>query len=87
MVLAATNYPWDLDEALRRRLEKRVYIPLPTCEGIRHLLQIACREVSEQLLLLPPARGTQHTASVHQMMMYSAWLVGQRRVRDTNMVW
>lgn len=41
MVLAATNFPWDIDEALRRRLEKRIYIPLPTEEG-REALVILC---------------------------------------------
>uniref|UniRef100_A0A3Q3XCH5 Katanin p60 ATPase-containing subunit A1 n=1 Tax=Mola mola TaxID=94237 RepID=A0A3Q3XCH5_MOLML len=45
MVLAATNFPWDIDEALRRRLEKRIYIPLPTAVGRVELLKINLREV------------------------------------------
>jgi len=45
MVLAATNFPWDIDEALRRRLEKRIYIPLPNSNGREALLRINLREV------------------------------------------
>jgi katanin p60 ATPase-containing subunit A1 len=46
MVLGATNHPWDLDDAMRRRLEKRIYIPLPDAETRRQLLDINLKEVA-----------------------------------------
>lgn len=46
IVLGATNFPWDIDEALRRRLEKRIYIPLPDLSGRIALLKINLREVA-----------------------------------------
>lgn len=46
MVLAATNRPQDLDEAIRRRLEKRIYIPLPTAVGRDQLFKINLRGIS-----------------------------------------
>ena len=48
MVLAATNRPFDLDEAIRRRLEKRIYIPLPSTEGRRKLFEINLKDVNKE---------------------------------------
>ncbi|WBW74536.1 microtubule severing ATPase Spg4 [Schizosaccharomyces osmophilus] len=43
LVLAATNVPWSIDEAARRRFVRRTYIPLPDETGrrvhIKNLLQ------------------------------------------------
>ena len=39
LVLGATNLPWALDPAVRRRFEKRVYIPLPDIKGRLALLK------------------------------------------------
>ena len=33
IVIGATNTPWSIDEAIRRRFEKRIFIPLPSSSG------------------------------------------------------
>jgi len=40
LILAATNIPWSLDPAIRRRFEKRIYIPLPAAGARTKMFQI-----------------------------------------------
>lgn len=52
LVLAATNMPWDIDEAARRRFVRRQYIPLPEHhvreQQIRTLLGHQHQELSDE---------------------------------------
>ncbi|EIN13123.1 AAA-domain-containing protein [Punctularia strigosozonata HHB-11173 SS5] len=40
LVLAATNIPWVLDNAIKRRFEKRIYIPLPGADARRRMFEL-----------------------------------------------
>lgn len=50
LVLGATNIPWGLDPAVRRRFERRVYIALPEIEARLTLLKNVMKENDNTLV-------------------------------------
>mmetsp|Transcript_49917 Transcript_49917/g.118316 ORF Transcript_49917/g.118316 Transcript_49917/m.118316 type:complete len:443 (+) Transcript_49917:293-1621(+) len=49
LVLAATNLPWAIDTAVRRRCQKRIYIPLPDDRARKRMFEIKLNKIA------PPA--------------------------------
>ena len=49
LLVGATNRPQELDEAARRRLQKRLLIPLPDAEARREMLVRGLKGVSHSL--------------------------------------
>ncbi|KAH8413452.1 hypothetical protein KR009_011340, partial [Drosophila setifemur] len=49
LVIGATNRPQELDEAVRRRFVRRLYVPLPTREARQKIIEKLIRQVKHSL--------------------------------------
>ena len=89
-VLAATNFPWDLDEALRRRLEKRIYIPLPEPQDVKVLLEINLKtlpkeeDVDLEALAAKMAEGGFSGSDITNLCRDAAMMPMRRRIKGLN---
>lgn len=46
IMIAATNKPWDLDDAMISRFQRRVYVPLPDGEAREHIFEIHLKGIT-----------------------------------------
>ena len=89
MVLGATNHPWDIDEAARRRFEKRIYIPLPTHEDRVELFRISTRSLRlssdvDFTRLSTILTDRHYSAADINLVVRDAAMMTMRRFMDSN---
>lgn len=73
LTIAATNAPWDLDDAVLSRFQKRIYIPLPDAPARKSILEI-------QLL----KEGHTMDYSLEDVVGRSEWFSGRDLERLSN---
>ena len=56
-VMAATNYPWNLDTAILRRFNKQQFLDLPNENDIEKLLQLTIRKNAKITPYKPPLKA------------------------------
>ena len=90
LVLATTNTPWDLDESLIRRLEKRIYIPLPDPAARLEIFQLYLSDMQHKLTesdiqSLIPLTEHYSSADIHHICKEAAMLPLRRvMIQHTN---
>lgn len=74
LMLGATNLPYALDQAVRRRFDKRIYIPLPEAPARASMFKIhlgdtpnALTQVGSGAHTVPPKRRQNHAAAVPRL--------------------
>jgi fidgetin-like protein 1 len=85
LVLAATNMPWDIDEAARRRFVRRQYIPLPEAETrkiqIKTLLGHQKHELTEADIEVLTQVTDGEKSVTHLQSLWNAKLTRRRFLR------
>jgi len=89
VVLAATNLPWALDLALRRRFEKRIYIPPPDETARKRIFEIHLKgiELDDSVDLDVLAQLTElYTAADIALVCREAAMMPIREVQEGNVI-
>jgi SpoVK/Ycf46/Vps4 family AAA+-type ATPase len=85
LVLGATNLPWSIDDAFRRRFEQRIYIPLPDKIARAKLFEIQLKGLLAYNPNVPEGEGEEKDTQInHNNSKTQPTLIGGKPIEGTN---